>query len=157
MAIAHRGSWLGLPDFGITERIQGLVAPQRQLTSQGGSNLRTGRQAAAPQSTYAGPQTSAYQTPRNLGLPQMGTGQVLGTNTGRRVGAPSGGGGQNFGNAPMESSPEQPSVDYDALIAPALQALDQAIAPAESEYQANLSGIEQGRAKGVAGARQQFT
>lgn len=39
MATVHAGSWFGLPDFGVTEAIQRLVAPKKSLTSQGGSNL----------------------------------------------------------------------------------------------------------------------
>ncbi len=35
----HQGSWFGLPDFGVTEAIQKYIAPQKQYTTQGGSNL----------------------------------------------------------------------------------------------------------------------
>lgn len=38
------GSW-GLPEFGITERLQSLVAPNKPLSPQGGSNLFGGGQA----------------------------------------------------------------------------------------------------------------
>lgn len=39
---SHKGSWLGLPDFGITERLTGT------RTAQGGSNIWGSSKAAAP-------------------------------------------------------------------------------------------------------------
>jgi hypothetical protein len=44
--LPHSGSWLGLPDFGITEAIGGLIGAPR--TSQGGSNVLGSQKAAAP-------------------------------------------------------------------------------------------------------------
>lgn len=35
----HQGAWFGLPDFGITEKIQQTFTPSKGYTSQGGSNL----------------------------------------------------------------------------------------------------------------------
>ena len=53
------------------------------------------------------------------------------------------------GGDAMQSVPEAPQIDFDALIAPALQALDEAVAPAESAYQANVSQIGANRARNV--------
>lgn len=64
MAIAHRGSWLGLPDFGITERFTG------NRTSQGGSDIRPN----VPVRAYSSPQMSV--------APRQSTAPILGANTG---------------------------------------------------------------------------
>ncbi len=47
----------------------------------------------------------------------------------------------------LEARPEQQTIDYDAMIRPALEALDQSIAPQESAYQANIMGIDANTAK----------
>ena len=79
MAVPHRGSWLGLPDFGITERIGSAF--NRPTTQQGGSNLIGPQQRAqAPQSQvlgssngfigpmpFVGPQQTQNITPRSGG------------------------------------------------------------------------------------------
>lgn len=71
---------------------------------------------------------------------QAPRGQVLGAQ------APGGGGGsspqpQNFNQnqAPYESAPEQSGIDWDALIAPALQGLEAAEGAAQGQYSAGLS------------------
>ncbi len=51
----------------------------------------------------------------------------------------------------MQPQPQQQQVDFDALIAPALQGLDAAIAPQESAYQANVGQIEGNVGRAVAG------
>ena len=84
------------------------------------------------------------------------TGNVLGTSTSRGVAAPisapQGQPQQSSGQVSFadtqQPQPQQPTIDYDALIAPALQALEGAVAPAQSEYEANVSGIETTRTKG---------
>lgn len=73
---SHPGSWLGLPDFGITEAVGGLL--NRPTTSQGGSNLigsapvqnssaSTGSvQGASTSGGFTGPVLPAgYQFPSN--------------------------------------------------------------------------------------------
>jgi hypothetical protein len=46
MAAVHAGSWFGLPDFGVTEAIGGLLGAPR--TAQGGSNIIGTNKAATP-------------------------------------------------------------------------------------------------------------
>ena len=59
MADVHAGSWFGLPDFGVTEAIGGLLGGQR--TAQGGSNiLGASTKAAAPVATPANPGSYSY-------------------------------------------------------------------------------------------------
>lgn len=68
MAI-HAGSWFGLPDYGITEKIGSMIGAPR--TAQGGSNLLGGQKAASPtvlgqQQMYPSQsfgQISAYKPP----------------------------------------------------------------------------------------------
>lgn len=50
-------------------------------------------------------------------------------------------------NQLLEQNPQQPTIDYDALIRPALEALDQAVGPQESAYAANVADIEAGANK----------
>ena len=79
---SHKGSWFGLPDFGITERFTS------NRTAQGGSNILGGQQASytPPQSqvlgesnAFIGPtQNIGPQLPRNTqtsGGPQVNNGQ----------------------------------------------------------------------------------
>lgn len=49
--------------------------------------------------------------------------------------------GINFNNAPMQSAPQQAQIDFDALIAPAIQGLEAAIGPLNESYGANVQGI----------------
>lgn len=61
MAI-HAGSWMGLPDFGITEKIGSLFGAPR--TSQGGSNLIGGNDVQTlGTSNYVPPQFGPQQPP----------------------------------------------------------------------------------------------
>lgn len=114
---------------------------------------------------FVGP---TYGAPNNTG-----SGQVLGAMDGGGGGASSGGGGgnsrvqqlqtiQSSGNGLnpaqqteleglLQQSPQAPNINFDELIAPALQALDAAVAPQDAAYQANLSDIEAGRQSQVAG------
>lgn len=84
--MAHAGSWFGLPDFGITEKIGGVLG--RPTTSQGGSNLIGGpqkQQASSPS------QSATAYGPTN-------TGSVLGSQAPRNSGSYS---------APQQSQPQQ--------------------------------------------------
>lgn len=66
---AHRGSWFGLPDFGITEKLTS------NRTAQGGSNLIGGSRAAAPTPSVNAPTTGTS------GFGQLLGGSVLGAST----------------------------------------------------------------------------
>ena len=74
--------------------------------------------------------------------------QVLGTNTfgGGGTGLVTGGGSAE---PPLESQPSAPSLDFDALIAPGLEALGQAEAAAQAQFGAAEAGIEGARAGAV--------
>lgn len=69
---AHRGSFLGLPDFGITERLT------KRRTAEGGSNLfGPDQQRAQAPSPQLGPQTAPagfYPQPRTNNIPTSVTG-----------------------------------------------------------------------------------
>lgn len=60
----HAGSWFGLPDLGITEAIQKIIAPNKPLTAQGGSNLfgKTTIAAPAPSPKPTGTSTQGITT-----------------------------------------------------------------------------------------------
>lgn len=85
------GSWkiggIRLPEFGITERIQRAVAPQRSTTAQGGSNLLGSSSYAAPQSQILGAQTqnpyAGAQSTRGSAIP---TNPITGGGGGGSVG-----------------------------------------------------------------------
>lgn len=78
---AHSGSWFGLPDFGVTEAVGGLLGQPR--TAQGGSNLFGGTRAQTP---------------------TQPSGQVLGTtNTGPGGAYPIAGGRPTGGGSPVNT------------------------------------------------------
>ena len=97
------GSW-GLPDLGITEKIQSIIAPKAVYASGGGSNLsQLVTNPAASYSQTASSQPKMYSTapmystgakPTPQIVPTTGgggganTGQVMGTNTGGGGGVP---------------------------------------------------------------------
>lgn len=105
--MAHAGSWLGLPDFGITEGIQSWLAPSSNLTAQGGSNLR----GLSTGSAYSTPSPSLNYTPINAsyGTPDVGSGTGTGTGgtgtgTGSVLGLTDGGTGGGTPTGPDYSS-----------------------------------------------------
>lgn len=51
-------------------------------------------------------------------------------------------------NQGAQQAPQEPTIDYDAMIAPALQALEEATGPAQSEYGANVASVEASAQKG---------
>lgn len=68
MAAPHKGSWFGLPDFGVTEKINDLL--KRPRTNQGGSNL------------YGSQIKSSAQTkPKTNSVQGASTTQLTGYNT----------------------------------------------------------------------------
>lgn len=93
MALPHKGSWGGLPDFGITEAISGALGAGK--TSQGGSNLVGGGSLLNQQ------RASNY-------TPYVQQGVTLGINDGPGGSFPQGnpGGGTPTPTAPTKS-PEQ--------------------------------------------------
>ena len=151
----------GLPDFGISERIAG------------GNTINTGKRLA-PQGNAQQPMSSYdYSQARSTGgvvsQPQQ---QPQPQQQQQSQGGGGGGGGlsgdalraymlqQDPGRNPADNSwlqqylqpqPQQQTVDFDALIAPALQGLDAAVAPQESAYQANVGQIEGNVGRAVAG------
>lgn len=86
MALPHSGSWFGLPDFGVTEKIGSFLGTPQ--TQQGGSNLSSvfAPQASTPQPFV--PSTSMYSTVGN-NSPQ----QVFNPPAQPQQTQPSGGGG----------------------------------------------------------------
>lgn len=120
------GSRLGVPEMGLSERIAG------------GPTQRTMRQA------YASPSR----------------GRVLGTTPGQGVvyQQPGGGGGQQGGGQDLSSlfmpQPGEPGIDFDALIAPALEGLEAAIGPLQAEFATTQAGIEARRGTQIAGTKQ---
>lgn len=93
---------------------------------------------------YKGSQTYAPQSRPGVNVPYIGTGtggsggQVLGASTYSGGAAPS---NQQAGPAPEIPQPGAPSIDFDALIAPALAGLDAAIAPLQQSNAADIAGI----------------
>ena len=97
---------------------------------QGTANtVRTGTQAPV-----------GIKAPAGIG---GGGGSVLGTST--------------FGNAPMQEVPSSPGIDFDGLIAPALQALDESVAPLQQSYDTTVQGIEQTRGRRAAETQTNIT
>ncbi len=85
--------------------------------------VRSATNAISPQATYA-----------------AGSQGVLGASTGPSQNA--GPASPNYiNNAPQIPQPQQPSIDFDALIAPALAGLDAAIQPLQDQSAANVSSI----------------
>jgi hypothetical protein len=73
--------------------------------------------------------------------------------SGGQVAAPS---TQSFSGAPMQEAPSAPSIDFDALIAPALAGLDAAIGPLQQSNAADIQGIESNRQTQAATTNQQL-
>ncbi len=165
MANIHAGSWLGLPDFGITEKIGDVLG--RQRTSQGGSQLFGSQQASGD---TLGVSSGPMQSVQMQSIPGQTTGSFGSTGYAAGGGSARGTAGsgdsrigqlqkmqQSGGLNPvqqgeldqyMQQAPAQQQINYDALIAPALQALEEAVAPAQAEYGANVAGIEASQARG---------
>lgn len=145
--MAIQGTWLGgqgiFKDRGWTEALASSIPALKNSTfvNPGYANTNAGKslglsnvQAASPSYDYSSARsTQGYPNPSPTGTPSAG-GQVLG--------------GQSGGSPPQESAPQQGGIDYDALIRPALDALEQSIAPAQSGYEADVAQIDANRAKG---------
>ena len=125
MASPHKGSWLGLPDFGITEKFQSFINPNAPKTAQGGSNLY------GPM-----PQQQAYSAPQKDVLGSQLSTQIPGSSSNSY----SGGGG-------MPSNPvannQTAGLPYDQINQQQANGNSQI----DSDYETSmgqLSGAEQG-------------
>ncbi len=78
--------------------------------------------------------------------------QKLGATT--SLSAVTGGSPSSSNQPPMEGTPTFDEPDYDAMIAPALSALEGAIAPAQEAYQADITGAERTRQTRIAGQQE---
>lgn len=129
------GSW-GTPELGITERLSNYFGQGR--TASGGSNL-FGNQ----QQTTLVPSTSMSFVP-------SGTSGAYGVTSTPARNVSTGGDTGGVANSPTTQLPGNllqtpPSndggIDYDALIRPALDLLDQAVSPAQESYNRNVADI----------------
>jgi len=114
---------------------------------------------------YAGVKQPVYQGPtlpgqdvnkfRATGQTVASTGQVLGAST--QAKATGGGGGVGAGlsqptysNPPLEDAPQQGGIDFDALIAPAIDGLEAAISPLNQGFADTQSSIQAGAGRQTA-------
>jgi len=132
------GTKLGLPEFGISEKLGGTpISP-----------------LSGPISTTPQQQTPSFPQAEGIATGATG-GQILGAQ------APAGGGagvgqqaaGQQTASAeaPLEQAPAEPEFDFDSLIAPSLEALGQAEQASRAETDANLAGIDSNLESAVSG------
>ena len=137
-AVGALGRAAGLPEFGISERISGQAAPQPAA------------QPAAQPRSFVGPQVT-LESPLPTGFGQAG--QVLGATTA----APTGGGAapapSGTGQIPLEQAPQAPSIDFNAIIQPGLQALSQAEEAARGIFGAQEADIGAQEERGIAEAQ----
>lgn len=151
---------------GALSSVYNKINPQQQPVV---SPLASYQQSFQPNmSTTSGP---AYSHPKTGEIyyqnPIQPQGNVLGASAtgggassgGGTTGGGTTGGGQGIGKVATQpsyiSQPNQPNIDFDAMIAPALAALDEAAGAAQTGYQADLSDIEAQRSGGI-GRQQQF-
>lgn len=164
--MARAGSWslfgVGLPEFGLTEKLGGIIGAPR--TAQGGSNIFGGSQA------MVSPAPSGGQV---MGAQSSGGGPGGAFPPGRPAsqqsigGQPSG--GQPSGGLPLEQNPEQPDFSaYDQAIAQAQEALnigeqaalgsrDAAITEAEASGQQQTKLAQQAQSEKLGGLGEQRT
>lgn len=131
------------------------LVPQSSQTNPYAANYRG---ATIPQSSQVNPYAANYQSRQTINFSPQPQGQILGVQSrpsgGGGGGQPQGGGGQSFGgeqpsggmnqdyfNQGQQGYPSSPQIDFDALIAPALQALDQYIPTLESNYQGTVESV----------------
>jgi len=133
------GSW-GTPEFGITEKIQSLFAPQKSYTSSGGSNLFSSSSANNTTTSVPVPNAYSYQTS------SPGVSQPVTQPSGSILGASTSGGTDQQQQAPMEPAPDGTEINWDEIYAPAFDALNQAEQGLQSSYQAGLGEATSGTA-----------
>lgn len=107
MALPHAGSWFGLPDFGVTEAVGGLLG--RPRSAQGGSNIIGNNKASTGQVLPAS--TGPNFTP----VPQYSSASSNPVATS----SPTGGSGGSRAVSPSSSQPVQQQAD------PFMQLIDQ--------------------------------
>lgn len=142
-----------MPEFNLDQFYKSL--------SQGGGYMSTvGTGGAVGYRGPAGPSKPGFVQGTANTIPttartaaQRAGGSVLGAASGGAVGAA--GGSQPSLNLQgvLEQAPGQPSIDFDSLIAPALQALDSSIAPLQQQSEANIQGIEADKTKLISRAQ----
>jgi len=105
--------------------------------------------------TFSGPvlpsQNANYFRVTGQSIPAVSQPAVLGASAssgGTR--APSTQAAPAFSGAPEIPTPQQPQIDFDALIAPALAGLDAAIGPLQQSYDTNVQSINSGRTNQLA-------
>lgn len=118
-------------------------------------NLRMLKNPPGPSMAFAR-QTKPIPAGQMNNLPQRASGQVLGASTGPSVGSV----GQNSSGTPQvsyndifEQAPDQGGFDFDAMIAPALQGLDEAAGAAEGMYNTDIAGIDSARDRQIRDTR----
>lgn len=153
----HKGSW-GLPDLGITEWLQKITTPGKAYASSGGSDL-IGK-APMPDTSYIqlnkplGQSNQQYTNPIGPQLPPGGLPQqtnVIGNGsqgTGGQVSSGQDGGNQG---APMENAPGEPQIDFNAIFAPAFEALSQQEGATRGAYDVMGREVEQGTQQRIEG------
>lgn len=130
--LATAGSLLRLPELGLSERFGGVTGSFGQTkVNNTPSSYAQGQTLGASSNALPPLQGPQPMVGPQMGLPQTGA-------TGNAGNAFSGG----MQNAPMEPMPQQQGGNYDAMIQPAMDALNQAIAPLQSGYQANIASID---------------
>lgn len=127
-----------------------------QLYNQGLTANRARQQQATPvngggKATFVNGGENVYT---NSVRPTQG---ILGASTGG-VSAPVGNNSAGvISNAPQIATPEQPNIDFDALIAPALAGLDAAESAARGSSSADVQSIESSRTSGIARTNQSIS
>lgn len=161
-AVSTYGSIMQIPNLGASQAVAGKSQPVKPFVGNmqptfSGSALG---QKVAPNVTptlanYGPTPTNQYNQP--IGPVPNGSSGGSGGSGGQVLGGQTGGGGGNGDPGGVyEQSPGQPSIDYDAMIAPALQALDQATQAPQSEYTADVANIEANRAKAKGELQQNY-
>ncbi len=141
------GSWslfgVRLPEFGITEKIQNVIAPNKPLTTQGGSNLFGPPRAQTQPFIAPSKQQTFGDVMKQTGFgqssptPTSGDGQPSQPQSQQQQAGPS------DQNQLFEPVPTFQEPQYD--IGPAMEALSQAEQAAEAEQAAGLKGAEVAR------------
>jgi hypothetical protein len=117
-----------------------------------GSTLLPQSQPAPKPATYQQFQQNIAPAPtRNTST----GGSVLGSSVAPSGGSPTGS-TQSFSSAPMQDAGPAPSIDFDALIRPAIEGLDAAIGPLQQSSAADIQGIESNRSTQTATTNQQI-
>jgi hypothetical protein len=127
------GSWFGLPDFGVTEKLGSLLGSP--TTAQGGSNIFGGQSASTP--TYNGPISSP-------GINYSSGGSVLGAKTGTLSGSGSTTPQQTYQD-PLSGAAQVTQSEGDAY----LQSLNTEYDRAAEELRAQLGQAGTAREQGL--------